>query len=313
MSKRKPRGRPLNGLLLLDKPQGISSNKALQIAKRLFDAQKAGHTGSLDPLATGMLPICFGEATKVSSYLLDSDKSYFVTGLLGVTTDSGDADGNVVAEHDALHVTEASIKAILPDFMGEIAQVPPMYSALKRDGQPLYKLARQGIEVERKARHVTIHDIQFESYENQLLSLVVTCSKGTYIRTLIEDIGERLGCGAHVTVLHRLHVDPFEPKTMVSLQTLEALAEQENAINALDSYLLDTDAALPQLPKIQLLEVMDQDIHFGRQVNISALNTTWTEGLCRMYGVGGCFLGVGAIDANGVLSPKKLMSGRRSD
>jgi tRNA pseudouridine55 synthase len=192
MSKRNPKGRDINGVLLLDKASGYSSNSALQDIKRLFDANKAGHTGSLDPLASGLLPICLGQATKVAQFLLNGDKRYFVRGKLGQISDTGDSDGEVVDFGSTKEVNEQAIKNILPDFVGNINQIPPMYSALKRNGTPLYKLARKGIEVDRDPRTVVIHEIKFKGFEEEILSLEVSCSKGTYIRTLIEDIGKSL-------------------------------------------------------------------------------------------------------------------------
>lgn len=207
MSRRNPKGRDINGIVLLDKDTGLSSNAALQKVKRLFFAKKAGHTGSLDPLASGILPICLGQATKVAQFLLDDDKRYFVRGKLGEITDTGDCEGVVTKTQEYTHLDEAIIKQVAMSFVGDILQVPPMYSALKKDGQPLYKLARQGIEIERPARPVTIHAIEFISYEKGVVTLDVSCSKGTYIRSLIQDIGDTLGCGAHVIELRRTGTD----------------------------------------------------------------------------------------------------------
>ncbi len=209
MGRRKNKGRNVSGVLLLDKPKGCSSNHVLQRVKRLFGAAKAGHTGSLDPLATGMLPVCFGEATKISAFLLEADKRYHLKCQLGVSTATGDAEGDVLDTQDVSSIKESAIKAVLPEFIGEIEQVPPMYSALKHNGERLYKLARQGIEVERKPRRVTIYDIEFLSFEQDdqqraILELEVSCSKGTYVRTLVEDIAKKLNCGAHITALRRL-------------------------------------------------------------------------------------------------------------
>ena len=235
-ARRKNKGRNVSGVLLLDKPQGCSSNHALQKVKHLFGAAKAGHTGSLDPLATGMLPICFGEATKISAFLLESDKRYHLKCQLGVSTTTGDAEGDVTETQDASTITEQEIRAVLPDFIGEIEQIPPMYSALKHNGERLYKLARQGIEVERKARSVKIHDIEFISLSKEdlpddgeqqqvILELKVSCSKGTYVRTLVEDIAKVLHLGAHITALHRLSVGPYEGE-MLTMEQLTVLAEQ---------------------------------------------------------------------------------------
>ena len=203
MSRRNPKGRDINGIVLLDKDTGLSSNAALQKVKRLFFAKKAGHTGSLDPLASGILPICLGQATKVAQFLLDDDKRYYVRGKLGEITDTGDCEGVIVKTQAFEQLNKEKVVAAAMSFKGDILQVPPMYSALKKDGQPLYKLARQGIEIERPARPVTIHNIDFISYEQGVIALNVSCSKGTYIRSLIQDIGDKLGCGAHVIELRR--------------------------------------------------------------------------------------------------------------
>ena len=232
MGRKRNKGRNVSGVLLLDKPQGCSSNHILQKVKRLFGAAKAGHTGSLDPLATGMLPICFGEATKISAFLLDSDKRYHLTCQLGVTTTTGDAEGEVTETLDACSITEQDIKAVLPEFIGEIEQIPPMYSALKHNGERLYKLARQGIEVERKARKITIYDIEYislvkDEQQRVFLELEVSCSKGTYVRTLVEDIAKKLHSGAHITALRRLSVGPYSGE-MKTVEQLMALAEQGN-------------------------------------------------------------------------------------
>ena len=208
MAKRR-KGQYINGILLIDKPQGVSSNAALQSAKRIFDARKAGHTGSLDPLATGLLPVCFGEATKISGYLLEADKSYDAEICLGVTTKTGDSEGEVTARHTTKEVTETRIHEALSQFVGEIDQIPPMYSALKRNGQPLYKLARQGVEVKRVARRVRVTNIVLTSWSNPYLNITVSCSKGTYIRTLAEDIGRILGSGGHISALRRTKKRPI--------------------------------------------------------------------------------------------------------
>ncbi|MDH5765707.1 MAG: tRNA pseudouridine(55) synthase TruB, partial [Gammaproteobacteria bacterium] len=219
-SQRKKKGRPVHGVLLLDKPLHMSSNHALQKVKRLYNAQKAGHTGSLDPLATGMLPVCLGEATKISAFLLDADKTYRFKCQLGTRTTTADAEGEVLETKPFEHITRSDIEKIIPQFMGDIEQVPPMYSALKKDGQRLYELARQGIEVERKPRPVTIYRLDLIDFSAGEVELEVQCSKGTYVRTLAEDIGHVLGCGAYVTSLHRTTVGPYQGE-MVSLEQLE--------------------------------------------------------------------------------------------
>src|SRR3990167_10000985 len=207
----------INGILLLDKPLGLSSNSALQKVKNLFQAKKAGHTGSLDPLATGLLPICFGEATKFSQYWLDSDKTYRVRAKLGVRTTTSDAEGDIVFQSEVPHFTLADIEKQMAIFRGDIQQVPSMYSALKHEGQPLYKLARRGIEIERPARPITIYRFDLLRYANEALEMEVHCSKGTYIRTLIDDLGQALGVGAHVIALHRIQVGLFTASRMVAL------------------------------------------------------------------------------------------------
>lgn len=223
--------RHLSGVFLLNKPLGLSSNSALQKVRRLFNAQKAGHTGALDPLATGLLPICLGEATKFSHYLLDSTKRYQTTVKLGQTTATGDVEGEILQQRDVLALTEANIEQVLEQFRGDIKQVPPMYSALKREGRPLYELARKGIEIEREARPVTIFELRLVSFTEDSLTLDVTCSKGTYIRVLGEDIGEALGCGGHLTKLHRVQTGHFEIDPNYTIEYLESLSlEQRDAL-----------------------------------------------------------------------------------
>ena len=248
---RKRRGRPVDGILVLDKPAGLSSNAALQTVKRLSVAAKAGHTGSLDPLATGVLPICFGEATKFSQFLLEADKAYTSTFVLGVQTDSGDRDGETLRSEAAGHITRDDVEAVLDRFRGEIEQVPPMVSALKHDGRPLYKLAREGREVERQPRRVVIRELEllgFQGGEHPRVEVHVACSKGTYIRTLAEDIGAALGTCAHVSALRRTKAGPFGEASAVALTTLEAL-KQNQAHEEMDALLLPLDAALGDLPE----------------------------------------------------------------
>lgn len=231
--------RAISGVVLLDKPLGLSSNQVLQRVKHLFSAEKAGHTGSLDPLATGMLPICLGEATKFSQYLLDADKCYTVTAQLGVKTSTADREGEIIATAAVPSLTPAQLQPYLQAFLGKQTQIPSMYSALKHQGKPLYQLARQGIEVERAPRQITIHALTLLSCELPLIQLRVVCSKGTYIRNLMEDLGEKLGCHAHVTQLHRDWVQGFEDKSMVSMEILQVISEQER-----DAYLLPFEVLL---------------------------------------------------------------------
>ena len=244
--------RAVSGIILLDKPLGFTSNAALQKVRWLLNAEKAGHTGSLDPLATGVLPLCFGEATKFSQYLLDADKAYETVAQLGVTTTTADAEGEVI-ERKPVNISQAQLEAVLPQFRGDLQQIPPMYSALKRDGQPLYKLARAGEVVEREPRSVTIARLDLLSLEADRARLAVSCSKGTYIRTLVEDIGRELGCGAHVAELRRTQAGPFDLSQTVTLEVLEQ-AHAEGGSEALDTFLLPVDSGLEHWPLVQLSE-----------------------------------------------------------
>jgi len=305
LGRRKNKGRNVSGVLLLDKPQGSSSNHALQKVKRLFGAAKAGHTGSLDPLATGMLPVCFGEATKISAFLLDADKSYHLKCQLGVSTATGDAEGEVTETQDVSAITEAEIKDVLPDFLGEIEQIPPMYSALKHNGERLYKLARQGIEVERKARKVTIYSIDFISYEideqqRAILELKVSCSKGTYVRTLAEDIAKKLGCGAHITKLHRMSVGPYEGE-MYTMDQLSALAEQGES--ALDACLQPVDSGVANWPDVHLSADAAFYVRQGQPVMVPQAPT---QGWVRIYDQSH-FLGLGEIQDDGMVAPRRMI------
>lgn len=299
MSRR--RFRKLNGILLLDKGLGVSSNKALQDARFLFQAEKAGHTGSLDPLASGMLPVCFGEATKVSAFLLDSDKRYLTTATLGYVSTTGDAEGEKLNPRPIPEISDAMLEAVLAQFRGEISQIPPMYSALKKDGQPLYKLARQGVEVERAARAVTIHSLQVLSRTADTLTLDVVCSKGTYIRTLVEDIGEKLGCGAYVSMLRREAVEPFGALRMYTLEELRALAEPDPEV--LDALLLPLDAALPHIPALTLAEAVIVRLRQGQKVRTDDADAE----LLRLYSEFGEFIGLGEA-SNGVIIPRRLLA-----
>jgi len=229
--------REVNGILLLDKPKGITSNAALQMAKRLFKARKAGHSGSLDPIATGLLPICFGAATKCAGFLLDSDKHYQTTALLGIQTDTGDIEGNILNERPVPALAPETLEKILAAFRGPLSQIPPMYSAIKHQGQPLYKLARQGIVIEREPRAIVIHELSLLDYANHQLRLEIRATKGTYVRTLVEDIGEALGCGAHVVELRRLGTGPYAADQMLPFETLMKTVDQEG-LEGLDQHLL---------------------------------------------------------------------------
>jgi len=292
--------RKLNGILLLDKALGVSSNKALQDARFLYQAEKAGHTGSLDPLASGMLPICFGEATKVSGLLLDSSKRYQTTATLGFVSTTGDEEGEKLKARAIPALSSAFLESVLSRFRGSIQQIPPMYSALKKDGQPLYKLARQGLEVERKPRQVTIYQLQLLGFSENSLQLDVVCSKGTYIRTLVEDIGEALGCGAYGSRLHRVSVDPFAEQTMYSLQSLREVASQ--AATDLDHLLLPIDAALPHLPRLDLSEEWVARLQQGQRIKVDLADSE----LLRLYSPTQTFIGLGTIQHHLLLAKRLL-------
>jgi len=302
--RRRPRGRAVNGILLLDKPLGFTSNDALQKVKHLFFAQKAGHTGSLDPLADGMLPICFGIGTRLSAFLLDSDKFYQVRVKLGQTTATGDTEGEVLEARSTEGIGEQEIAAILPRFRGRISQLPPMYSALKHKGQRLYKLAREGIEVEREPREITIHSLELGEVQGDEFDLHVHCSKGTYVRTLAEDIGEALGCGAHVTALHRTGVGPYTGMEMVSMEQVEQAALDGN--EALDALLLPVDTALSDWPAVRLNKDSSYYLKMGQAVVVPKAPTS---GWVRLYEEPDRFIGVGVVDDDGKIAPKRLLAG----
>ncbi|CAC9957145.1 tRNA pseudouridine(55) synthase (EC 5.4.99.25) [uncultured Gammaproteobacteria bacterium] len=302
MSRRNAKGRDINGIILLDKDTGLSSNAALQKVKRLFFAKKAGHTGALDPLASGILPICLGQATKVAGFLLNDDKRYFVRGQLGQTTDTLDCEGEITAIKNFEQISEAQVLDTALSFQGDIEQVPPMYSALKKDGQPLYKLARQGIEIERKARSVTIHKLDFLGYENGIISLEVSCSKGTYIRSLIADIGEKLGCGAHVIELRRTgfaHIDITQAIKFADLETL--IGDTDVDFEQLDAKIFPSEAMLPSIHSVTIDKQQSIDIRYGRKIKIE----NQADNLVKMFDENTIFLGIGQIE-NGYLQPKRL-------
>jgi len=306
MGRRHTKGRNVLGILLLDKPAGITSNAALQTVKRLFRARKAGHTGSLDPLATGMLPICFGEATKISGFLLDADKRYRVQCRLGVRTTTADAEGEVLEQRPVEGLTRERVADVLARFRGAITQVPPMYSALKHKGERLYKLARQGVEVEREPRSVSIHELELLALEGELAELLVHCSKGTYVRTLVEDIGAALGCGAHVSALRRLGVGPFDDSGLYDLPALEALAGEGYA--ALDRLLLPVEDGLAQWPGVRLSVDAAFYLRQGQPVLVPQAPTT---GWVRLYEGERHFIGMGEILDDGRVAPRRLMAGGR--
>ncbi|BEM02123.1 MULTISPECIES: tRNA pseudouridine(55) synthase TruB [Serratia] len=309
MSRPRRRGRDIHGVLLLDKPQGLSSNDALQKVKRLYNANRAGHTGALDPLATGMLPICLGEATKFSQYLLDSDKRYRVIAKLGQRTDTSDADGQIVQERP-VNFTQAQLDAALDTFRGDIQQVPSMYSALKYQGKKLYEYARQGIEVPREARSITVYELQFIRWEGDELELEIHCSKGTYIRTITDDLGELLGCGAHVIYLRRLHVATYPIARMVTLEQLNALLAQaqEQAIapgELLDPLLMPMDSPVENYPEVNLLPVVAGYVKQGQPVQVAGAPAS---GLVRITeGEERKFIGVGDIAEDGRVAPRRLV------
>jgi tRNA pseudouridine55 synthase len=301
--QRKKRGRDISGILVLDKPAGMSSNGALQHVKRLFNANKAGHTGNLDVPATGLLPICLGEATKVSAYLLDSNKTYRARCKLGIMTSTGDAAGEVVTKHDVPEISKSKLQQVLKKFIGEIEQVPPMYSALKHNGKRLYELAYKGIEVERKARNITIFSIKLVDMTHDEFEIEVSCSKGTYIRTLAEDIGQELGCGAHILTLRRLASGPFKESQMITPEKLQDIAEQ--GFEELDKLLLPMDLALMDFPEVRLSEDVAYYLCQGQAVTVSGLPKT---GRLRIYNNSDEFLGLGEVADDGRLAPKRLIN-----
>ncbi|MEK1941399.1 MAG: tRNA pseudouridine(55) synthase TruB [Pseudomonas sp.] len=294
--------RNVSGIILLDKPKGFSSNAALQKVRWLLNAEKAGHTGSLDPLATGVLPLCFGEATKFSQYLLDADKGYETLMQMGVTTTTADAEGEVI-ERREVTVGRADIEAVLPRFRGDISQIPPMYSALKRDGQPLYKLARQGEVVEREARSVTIARLELLGCEGEQASLSVACSKGTYIRTLVEDIGQVLGCGAHVAELRRTQAGPFSLAQCVTLEELEQV-HADGGNEAVDRFLMPSDSGLEHWPIVQFSEHSAFYWLHGQAVRAPDAPKF---GMVRVQDHNARFIGIGEVSEDGRIAPRRLI------
>ncbi|MEM7540893.1 MAG: tRNA pseudouridine(55) synthase TruB [Pseudomonadota bacterium] len=302
MARNRRKGRSVSGVLLLHKPRGLSSNRSLQRAKRLFDANKAGHTGNLDREAEGLLPVCFGEATKFCQYLLDADKSYEATVRLGIETATGDVEGEVLAQHDIPGFDEADLQALIEKFTGEIEQVPPMYSALKVDGQPLHRLARKGIEVERQPRRICIYDLAIARIGRDQLGMRVRCSKGTYIRTLAMDIGRNLGCGAHLSSLKRTASGPFGLDAATSLAELEAL--EGIATGAADGLLLAPDSILEAMP--QAIVGSDEARALANGQSVAAADPVGA-GLLRLYDSRRRFLGVGELDDGDRIVPRRLM------
>ncbi|AWA90432.1 tRNA pseudouridine(55) synthase TruB [Vibrio parahaemolyticus] len=306
---RRRKGRPINGVILLDKPTGISSNDALQKVKRIYFAEKAGHTGALDPLATGMLPICLGEATKFSQFLLDSDKRYRVIAKLGERTNTSDSDGEVV-ETRPVDVTLEKLEACIEKFRGESDQVPSMFSALKYQGKPLYEYARKGIEVPRESRKITVYEIVLHRFEGDEVEMEVHCSKGTYIRTIVDDLGEMLGCGAHVTMLRRTAVAKYPYEKMVTLEQLNELLEQAHREEIaprelLDPLLMPMDTAVEDLPEVNLIPELADMVQHGQPVQVLGAPE---QGVLRLtMGEERLFIGVGEMNDDGKIAPKRLV------
>lgn len=309
MAKRR-KGRQIDGILLLDKPYEMSSNSALQVCKRLFFANKAGHTGALDPLATGMLPICFGEGTKFSQFLLDIDKTYLVTAKLGIRTTTSDAQGDVVSEKP-VNITDAQLLPALDSFRGHSKQVPSMYSALKHQGQPLYKYAREGITIEREARDITVFNLELLRFEGDEVDLEIHVSKGTYIRTIVDDLGELLGCGAHVSMLRRTKVGPYPVAKMVTLDHLKSLVEdaqakEEDPYAALDQLLVPMDTAVFELDEVNIDVESARFLRLGNPVSAPALPAIGS--LMKVtLGDEKEFIGVGVVNDDGMLAPKRIV------
>ena len=304
---RQRKGRPVNGILVLDKPIGMSSNQALQKVRWLYGAAKAGHTGSLDPLATGVLPLCFGEATKFSRFLLESDKAYTSTFTLGVATTTSDAEGDVLSMHSTAELTQAQVETALHAFRGDIEQVPSMFSALKHQGQPLYKLARRGEEVEREARSVTVHALEllaFREGEHAQVDVMLQVSKGTYVRSIAEDLGQALGCGGHVSALRRTQAGPFTEAQSVTIAQLEAMKEAGD-LSAMDALLLPISEAVAHLPEIRLDEHSGYYLLQGQSVQAPNLPS---EGMVRVSLDDGEFIGIGEILDDGRLAPRRLVA-----
>ncbi|MBA3662429.1 MAG: tRNA pseudouridine(55) synthase TruB [Gammaproteobacteria bacterium] len=296
----------IHGILLLDKPLTYSSNAALQRIKRLFAAKKAGHTGSLDPLATGMLPICFGEATKFSQFLLDSNKTYLVEAGLGIQTSTGDSEGEVIAQAPTSHLTQAKLEACLSTFIGSIEQMPPMFSAIKHQGKPLYTYARKGVEIERKTRRIQIYSLTLDAFTQERFHFTVHCSKGTYVRTLVEDICKAAGTVGSVLNLRRLAVTPYENKPMVTMETLESVCEKDG-YEKLRHYLLPLESAVQGYPA---LKINAATAFYLRQGQAVRANVPYPAPLIRLYTDHDDFIGVGEILADGRIKPHRLVAGK---
>ncbi|MFT5839528.1 MAG: tRNA pseudouridine55 synthase [Flavobacteriales bacterium] len=314
---RKRKGRAVNGIILLNKGLGLSSNHALQQVKRMFNAAKAGHTGALDPLASGMLPICLGEATKFSQFLLDTDKTYKVTAKLGVRTTTSDADGEVV-ETNLVNVTETQLFAACEHFKGPIKQVPSMFSALKHQGKPLYFYARQGIDIPREARDITIFSLSIDRFEADEVDMTVHSSKGTYIRSLVDDLGQLLGCGAYVSKLHRTQVTDYPADKMMTMEALQALRDEidnetadllnDQTFTVMDDLLMPMDSAVKTLDSVELEQIAEGFFRHGNPVSFMGSTEYAQDTLIRAYSKDSAlFLGVGFIDADGKIAPKRTV------
>ena len=300
--QRRRRVRNISGIVVLDKANGLSSNAALQEVKRLYEANKAGHAGSLDPLATGVLPVCLGEATKVSQFLLDSDKRYRARIKLGIRTDTGDSEGSIIERNEGISVSRKAVERALTKFKGEVEQVPPMHSAIKMNGVPLYKLARKGIAVEREPRLVTLYQICLVEFVNSELELEISCSKGTYIRTIADDLGQELGCGAHVIELRRTQAGVFTEKDSISSEEL-ALEKENRGLDKIDQFLIPMDRAIQDLPEVNLPSITASHVKNGQAVLVRHLPK---NGLVRMY-EDEQFIGIGSIDDDGKVAPRRLI------
>ena len=299
MSRRR---RNISGIVVLNKAAGLSSNSALQEVKKLYEANKAGHAGSLDPLATGVLPVCLGEATKVSQFLLDSDKRYRTRIKLGIRTDSGDSEGTIIEQHEKVSVSRKVVEHALTKFKGEVEQLPPMHSALKIKGVPLYKFARKGITIERKTRLISVYKIELVNFGNGELELDIACSKGTYIRTIADDLGQDLGCGAHIIKLHRTQAGVFEEADCISSKEL-ALEKASMGLDKIDQHLIPMDQAILDLPEVKLPSSTASYVKNGQSVLVRHVPE---EGLVRMYEEEQ-FIGIGCIDDEGKVAPRRLI------
>ena len=300
--QRRRKGRSISGIIVLDKAVGLSSNMALQEVKWLFEANKAGHTGSLDPLATGVLPLCLGEATKVSQFLLNSDKRYRARIKLGIRTDSADSEGQIIAQCDGVNVSRKQVEQALQSFKGETQQIPPMHSALKVDGVPLYKLAREGKTIPREARSICVYELELTDFQGDEIELEITCSKGTYIRTIADDLGQDLGCGAHIIALRRLQAGAFTEADCVSTDVLREVKEK-HGMDRLDQNLIPMDRAIEDLPEVNLPSIAASQFKNGQSVLVRHLPE---EGLVRLYEEEQ-FIGIGCIDDDGKVAPKRLI------